>query len=151
MNRHRESKPPTAMTPAFLYHGGAPGLRVGDLVEPGHGRKPHHGCPWCAARERGESGPGGLDPLAQHAAVYMTPDRLYAKHYASLWGRGDLYRVEPVGEVSRSTEDSIETWRAPAARVLAVYQRAVLLTWSERRRLFREWGATDGALSGAGS
>lgn len=29
------------------------------------------------------------------------------------------------------------------ARVVAVLDRAVLLTWSERRRLYREWTATD--------
>ena len=39
--------------------------------------------------------------------MYATTDRLYAKHYASLWGRGDLYRVEPVGELLESTEDLI--------------------------------------------
>ena len=30
-----------------------------------------------------------------------------------------------------------------AARVASVYDRAVLLTWSERRRLYREWGQAD--------
>lgn len=79
--------------------------------------------------------------------VYLTTDREYARHYASLWGRGDLYRVEAVGDLTRSTEDTIETWTAPAARVLAVYDRAVLLTWSQRRALGRRWATADAAAS----
>jgi hypothetical protein len=81
--------------------------------------------------------------------VYATSDRLYAKYYASLWGRGDLYRVEPAGPVERSPEDTVPTWMAPAWRVLAVVDRAVLLTWPERRRLYREWGAHDMAAAAA--
>jgi hypothetical protein len=73
----------------------------------------------------------------------MTTSREYARHYASLWGRGDLYRVEAVGPMARSTEDTMPTWTAPAARVLAVYDRAVLLTWSQRRALLRQWTAAD--------
>lgn len=131
------------------WHGGVPGLRPGDLIEPGHARSVKAGCPWCEARERGAVGPGGIDPAPEHAdRVYLTADRLYGKHYASLYGRGDLYRVKPVGDVVASVEDSFETVAAPAARVLAVYDRAVLLTPKERRRLFREWGRADAARWG---
>jgi hypothetical protein len=85
-----------------------------------------------------------IDALArEEGRVYMTTDREYARHYASLWGRGDLYRVEPVGDLRRSEEDTVESWTAPAARVLAVYDRAVLLTWSQRRALLRKWTAAD--------
>jgi hypothetical protein len=126
-----------------LFHGGVPSLRPGDLIEPGHERKVHDGCAWCAARAELPPGEDGLPLLA--AAVYLTPERLYAIHYASLYGRGDLYRVEPVGELQRSTEDTVETWTAPAARVIAVLDRAVLLTRSERRRLYRLWGKADEA------
>jgi sugar lactone lactonase YvrE len=80
--------------------------------------------------------------------VYLTPVREYARYYASLWGRGDLYRVEPVGDVVRSVEDTIETWMAPAARVLSVPDRAVLLTMSQRRRLWRMWTAADTSAAG---
>ena len=45
--------------------------------------------------------------------------------------------------MERSTEDSIETWTAPSARVVAVVERAVLLTWSQRRRLLRLWAEAD--------
>jgi hypothetical protein len=125
-----------------LYHGGVPDLRPGDLLVPGHKRRRHEGCPWCDAREEGRAHLG-IDGPAQLEAVYFTPVRLYAKFHASLYGRGDLYRVEPVGDAVLSAEDSVETWAAPAARVLSVYDRAVLLTDTERRRLDRLWAAAD--------
>jgi hypothetical protein len=124
-----------------LFHGGAPGLRQGDLIEPGHDRRSHDGCQWCAARAQL---PAALDGNAEHPdRVYLTPDREYARYYASLYGRGDLYQVEPTGDLERSTEDNVETWKAPAARIIAVIDRAVTLTPSQRRRIWREWGAAD--------
>jgi hypothetical protein len=68
---------------------------------------------------------------------------MYAKHYASLWGRGDLYRVSAVGDCERSTEDTIPSWCAEQLRVEAVLDRAVLLTNTERRRLLRTWTLAD--------
>lgn len=127
---------------AYYYHGGVDGLKVGDILEPGHSRKQHDGCPWCVARENGEAHLG-LDGPSQRAEVYFTPNRLYAKFHASMYGRGDLYRVEPIGEATRSTEDSMESYTAPSARVVSVYERAVQLTWTERRRLDREWAEAD--------
>lgn len=131
-----------------LWHGGVPGLRPGDLIEPGRERRHHDGCPFCEARRAQAAGLGVpvLDGLAEHPdMVYLTPVRDYARHYASLWGRGDLYRVDPVGDVVRSTEDTIETWMAPAARVVSVPERAVLMTMTQRRRLERIWTAADHA------
>lgn len=125
-----------------LYHGGVDGLRVGDLLMPGHVRKNHDGCPWCEARENGGAHLG-MDGPSQRLAVYMTPVRLYAKFHASLYGLGDLYRVEPIGPAELSDEDSIETWTAGAARIISVYDRAVLLTNTERRRLERLWADAD--------
>jgi len=137
-----------------LWHGGVPGLRVGDLIEPGNNRPTHPGCAYCAARDEQANGGAApvIDPLAQQTdRVYATTSRAYARHYASLWGRGDLYRVEAVGEAERSAEDSIETWHAPTFRVLAVVERAVLLTWTQRRALNREWAAADAAMGWAAS
>ena len=129
------------------WHGGMPGLRVGDLIEPGLERATRDDCPICDARRVGASLAAGnaiIDaPSAHRDRIYITTDRLYAKHYASLYGRGDLYRVEPISDLLRSTEDSYETYAVTAARVVSVYDRAVLLTWSERRRLYREWGQAD--------
>jgi hypothetical protein len=134
----------------ILYHGGIPDLRPGDLIRPGSERRTHEGCPWCAARAVGKTGPGGIDPPSEHQdRVYATTHRLYAKHYASLYGRGDLYRVEAVGELTESAEDTFPAWVAPALRVVSVYERAVLLTMTERRRLLREWAAADQAWAAA--
>lgn len=136
--------------PGRLWHGGVPDLKPGDLIEPGHGRRHHDGCLYCEARtEQAAGGPAPtIDPLAAHPdQVYATTSREYARHYASLWGRGDLYRVEPVGTPEQSTEDTIETWRAPAYRVTAVTERAVLLTAHQRRQLLRIWTAADQAAT----
>lgn len=130
-----------------LFHGGVPGLRAGDMIEPGHARHAHDGCAWCAARSEL---PPERDGLPRHPdRVYLTPERLYGRYYASLYGRGDLYQVEAVGELQRSTEDNMETWTAPAARVLVAVDRAVLLTPGERRRLYRVWGDADAAALAA--
>jgi hypothetical protein len=129
--------------PLYLYHGGVPGLRAGDLIEPGHERASHAGCAFCDARARGDAHLGVDGPSQDADRVYASTSRIYAKYYASLYGRGALYRVEPVGELVRSPEDTIETFKAPALRVIAVLERAVLLTWAERRRLMREWTAAD--------
>src|SRR3990167_9945994 len=130
-----------------LFHGGVPGLRAGDLIEPGHERKVHDGCAWCAARAQL---PATSDGLPEHAdRVYLTPERSYARYYASLYGRGDLYQVEAVGDLERSAEDTVETWTAPAARVIVAVDLAVLLTQGERRRLYRSWSAADAAALAA--
>lgn len=124
------------------FHGGVDGLKPGDILRPGHDRKMHDGCPWCEARANGDAHLG-MDGPSQVEGVYFTTDKLYAKHYASLYGAGDLYRVEPHGEAVRSAEDSYETFIAPEARIMAVVERAVRLTPKERRRLSREWQAAD--------
>lgn len=135
------------MSQPRLFHGGVPDLRPGDLITPGHDRRSHEGCAWCEARAKGEAHQGLDGPSLRTDRVYATTHRLYAKHYASLWGRGDLYRVEPVGDVERSTEDTIDSYCAEQLQVVAVLDRAVLLTPSERRRLYREWGAADRAAA----
>lgn len=124
------------------FHGGKDGLKPGDLLVPGQSRKHHDGCAWCEARANGEAHLG-MDGPSQIEGIYFTTDKLYAKHYASLYGAGDLYRVEPVGDIQRSDEDSYETWIADEVMIVAVVERAVRLTWKERRRLAREWEAAD--------
>lgn len=126
-----------------LFHGGVPDLRVGDTITPGHERRHHDGCPFCEARAKGQAHQGIDGPSQRQDRVYATTHRLYARHYASLWGRGDLYRVTTVGSVEHSTEDSFETVCAETLVVAAVLDRAVLLTHSERRRLNREWTEAD--------
>ena len=117
----------------FLYHGGVPGLSPGDLIEPGHPRGPY--------RRRFEAfGPlREIDPPARSAdLVYLTPSRIYAAGFAHAWPHGDLYRVEPLGVIDVSGEDGVETYTAPAARVIAAVDRAVTLTAREERRATRK-------------
>lgn len=129
--------------PLRFWHGGVPGLRPGDLLTGGHHRPTIAGCAFCAAREAGGAlsfAGQVIDPPSTHPdRVYVTTDREYARHYASLYGYGDLYRVDPVGQIEPSSEDLFATWTVPAARVLAVYDRAVLLTPGQRRALYRRW------------
>ncbi|MGC4947785.1 hypothetical protein ACLQ2N_16510 [Streptomyces sp. DT224] len=130
-----------------LFHGGIPGLKPGDLIEPG-GHRTVDGCAICEARAAGEHytvpGLGVIDPPTQRPdRVYVTSDREYGRFYASLALRGDLYVIEPVGDVEESTEDPFPTWCAKQARVRSVYSRCVQLTAGERRRLYRRWTAAD--------
>ena len=121
------------MRPQALYHGGAPGFKRGDVIEP-HETRHIDGCPICAAR---------LDENHAPERVFATPERIYAKYYASKWGRGSVYIVEPVGGFERSTEDTIESYESPGLRVLKVLATRVQLTQSERRHLYRVWHAAD--------
>ncbi len=153
----------------ILYHGGHPGLDVGELLVPS---APHveDGCPICAARVSGKlytvrqarawalsMGEAGVpmlralegadpnapvDPPSEARAVYLTTHRLYATWYAAR-SRGDLYRVAPLGGLVRSESDHFPSFIAPAARVLEVLRRGVFLKRAERRELGREWRKAD--------
>lgn len=96
-----------------LWHGGAAGKRPGDIITAG-------------GETRGDTG-----------TVLVTTDRDYARQFAANVPLGDLYRVEqiPDFDIERADGHSIETYRAPAVRVLSVYDRAVRMRSSERRRL----------------
>ena len=133
-----------------LWHGGLPGLRVGDVLTGGNVRPVHAGCAFCAARAAGAAivAPDGsaIDaPSAEPDRIYVTTSREYARFYASMYGRGDLYRVDPVdpSDLRVSPEDHFPSWTTQAARVVAVYDRAVQLTWTQRRSLLRAWELAD--------
>jgi len=129
---------------ARYWHGGAAGLKPGNLIKPGHTRTVD-GCAICEARANGQTATidgHAVDPATGRPdRVYITTDREYARFYASMALYGDLYRVEPVGDVEPSTEDPFDTWTAASARVLAVYDRAVRLTNGQRQRLMTRWPA----------
>ena len=129
------------------FHGGIPGLRPGNRLEGGQQRPVHAGCQICAARARGKVATvAGIPidmPSGRPDRIYITTDKDYARFYASLYGRGDLYLVDPVGEIEPSPEDHFPTWTVEAAVVVEVYQAAVLLTTSQRRRLQRRWEEAD--------
>lgn len=152
MPNHPSPTPPAEA--ARYFHGGAPGLRPGDLLTP---RPPHAhcGCGTCAAKARGEQpyvqGLGNIDPLTGRPdRIYITTDRPYALHYASQYPRGGLYVVEPLDEAGRplvvlepSAEDRFPTWAVPQARVRSVVDPCAQMTHAQRRGLYRRWEAAD--------
>lgn len=122
-----------------LYHGGKPGLVVGDLIVPGE-RHYVDGCDICEAKKRGENltlAGTAIDPINRHEdRVYVTSDRDYGRFYASKYPTGDLYGVEIPGESFLSDEDPFETFVAESARV-------VRMTAGQRRTLMRRWRMAD--------
>jgi hypothetical protein len=125
----------------IYFHGGKPGLTPGELILPG---MPNFidGCPVCDAHKAGQQ--HALEPLTKHGdRVYITTDREYARFYASKYPRGDLYTVEPIGDLAPSEEDRFPTWHVEAARVRGVYDVYVQLTPKQRRTLLRRWGRAD--------
>ncbi|OZC62750.1 hypothetical protein CH276_14110 [Rhodococcus sp. 06-470-2] len=118
-----------------FWHGGAPGLRVGDIIEPRPNGDTSHlvdDCPTCEARRAGNP---LTDDDNDSGLIYVTTDRNYARVYAAGYPRGALYRVEPIGEaVDRSEHDPAPSWGYPSARVLAVYDACVTMTPAQMRR-----------------
>lgn len=155
-----------------LYHGGAPGLRAGDDLIPAPPVVTDT-CPICVARSEGRVytvgeyrawlAPYGslastalrmltdapdaapVDPPSGLHAVYVTTEQDYARWYAARSG-GDLYRVEPIGDLTESQEDPFESYTVPLARVVAVVERRVRLDRADRRAMFRRWEKADARL-----
>ncbi|WP_424215996.1 hypothetical protein ACN20G_28020 (plasmid) [Streptomyces sp. BI20] len=133
---------------ARFFHGGVPGLEVGDVLAGGHSRQVVDGCAICASRNAGR--PTLYDPATLHPdRLYVTTDREYARHYAGTYGAGDLYDVVPLGDVLPSEEDRFPTWSVSRARVRLVVARRVHLTWEQRAVLRRRWEAADRAADTA--
>lgn len=129
------------MAEPIYFHGGVPGLSRGDLIVPG---SPHfvEGCKVCDAHKAGQS--HAIEPATKHGdRIYVTTDREYARFYASKYPRGDLYTVEPAGELVASTEDRFPTWHVESARVLGVYDVYVQLSRKQRGALLRRWERAD--------
>lgn len=120
-----------------LFHGGAPGLHVGDLIVPDPNRTAHlvDGCPTCEARRAGS-------PLESDdndpTRVYVTTDRDYARIYAAGYPDGALYRVEVDGDMAPSN-DPVPSWGVASARVAGVLDRLVRLSDHDLRRLMRRY------------
>jgi rifampin ADP-ribosylating transferase len=79
----------TASRPTRLWHGGAPGLSVGGRILPS-----------CMTGAPSNADYGG-GAVCRRDRVYLTVSREQAAFYAALHpsGRGQVYEVEPVGEV----------------------------------------------------
>lgn len=120
---------------ASYFHGGAPGLRAGDWIEPGHPRGPKRRG---LIEILGSDVANVLDPPTLHSdRVYLTRSRLYASLYAHTWPKGDLYEVEPLGPVLPAWEDGPETVTAARARIRAVVRRGVTLPKHKLERAAR--------------
>lgn len=122
-----------------LFHGGAPGLRAGDLITPRAAGDTAHlvdGCPTCEARRAGTPLPSDdLDP----ALVYVTTDRDYASIYAAGYPRGALYRVETTDDLTPSP-DPVPSFGVHTATVAAVLDPMVVLSRHDTRRFMRRYG-----------
>jgi hypothetical protein len=155
-------------TPKY-YHGGYPGLDMGDVLRPSPPHKTD-GCPVCVARAAGRVMRVGeylkwlaqfgqkaapalalladaddaepVDPPSARNAVYITTDLDYALWYGSR-SAGDVYVVKPIGPVEHSTEDSFPSWTCESARVIGVVTRKARLRYRERNRLLRRWKEMD--------
>lgn len=121
-----------------LYHGGPPGLRVGDTITPDPNRTEHliDGCPTCEARKAGKPlDDDDNDPTR----VYVTTDREYARIYAAGYPDGGLYRVEVDETDMVPSNDPVPSWGVLSARVVGVYDALVRLTPRELRRAMRRY------------
>lgn len=120
---------------SVLYHGGVPDLKPGDTIEPGHSRDNYDDCPICRARrEKGASAIEGTDHAEQ---VYCTRYRDYAAFYASMYGKGDVYQVRPIGDLIESDEDFDGCYRYDRLVVVRAVERHVTLTAKRRRKGIR--------------
>lgn len=128
--------------PDRYWHGGAPGLKPGDLIAPQPAGEVGHlldGCPICEARKAGAP----LDSDDNNPEwVYVTTSREYARLYAAGYPRGGLYQVEPIGEMHDRTgeHDPEPSWGVESARVLVVYDAVVIPSPSQVRRWQRLGG-----------
>jgi len=110
---------PVTMRPLKLFHGGIAGLLPGQTLRP----PSITGADSCS------------DFDAEHCrtdSVYVTTDPREAAVYAALvgWGgRGDVYEVEPEGELESDPPGTISTgsYAVPAASVVAIVRRGVSL------------------------
>ena len=120
---------------SVLYHGGAPDLQPGDSIEPGHSRDNHDDYPICRARR--EKGADAIEGTGHPEQVYCTRYRDYAALYASMYGKGDVYQVRPVGELEASDEDFDGCYRCDRLVIVRAVERHVTLTPKRRRKVIR--------------
>jgi len=101
-----------------MFHGGYPGLAIGDFVEPPAVTGADHtlsayvpdGAPWGTRTD----------------VVYVTPRQDTARAYAAMYPDGALYRVEPVDVVGPDPDAPDEAVMCRRARVVEVVRERVV-------------------------
>lgn len=112
------------MTDTRLWHGGVPGLKVGDLLRPVSETDTEHSLTRYAARV-------GLNrDHVRQDRVHLTSDRAVARAYAAAYPNGALYVAEPIGETEPDPDAPEIALRCPQARITAAYDPCV--RWAER-------------------
>lgn len=130
---------------SVLYHGGVPDLKPGDAIEPGHSRDNYDDCPICRARR--EKGASAIEGTGHPEQVYCTRYRDYAALYASMYGKGDVYQVRPVGELEASIGEDFEgCYRCDRLVVVRAVERHVTLTPKRRRKVIRLMQRLEGGI-----
>lgn len=115
--------PPWRWHPQTLFHGGCPGLRVGELILPPDvtGVRP--------ATDYAEYKPG----VYRSDRVYMTTDVEQARQFAALHPQGthalggDVYRVVPLQGLAHDRDCKVRgmSWQAPLARVVGIVATSI--------------------------
>lgn len=123
-----------------FFHGGVPGLKVGDYVLP----PDKTGTTRTLSQYAAELG-GPADTLRTDL-VYLTTERQVAKAYAAFYPDGALYQVLPESPVDRDPDCYTPglSWHCPAAVVVVVVDPVVLFrTRTPERWLRMANGATS--------
>lgn len=112
---------------ATFWHGGAPGLQIGEVLLTAQAAVVAGRVDTAHALQRGYA-----DGTTDRRRVYFTTDREMARGYCGLYKvdaetSGALYRVQPIGavEVDPDFEGRNVSWCAPGARILAVEEEQV--------------------------
>lgn len=79
--------------------------------------------------------------------MYCTRYRDYAALYASMYGKGDVYQVRPVGELEASIGEDFEgCYRCDRLVVVRAVERHVTLTPKRRRKVIRLMQRLEGGI-----
>jgi hypothetical protein len=111
------------MTDTRLWHGGFPGLKVGDFLLP----------PTESGTTRILTAPDLTSLPAGHVRrdrVHLTTDRAAGRAYAAAYPNGALYVAEPIGDTEPDPDAPSLSIRCERARVTVVYDPCV--RWAER-------------------
>lgn len=126
------------------WHGGAPGLRVGDSLRPAVELRDRPLIYAAAA-----SMPGGDEYPANPRLVYITTDKTLARAFAGKTigphGRGgDLYNVRPRQPIEPDPDFAAAgiSYTCAAAKIIAVAERGITLTTALKihANRFTSWG-----------